>query len=367
MAIINQKRIDISQIKRNTPQPGEMLIIGGDIPNEEGTASLQGPFIIYGNPSAQNRTNFNSPNHKLYQNYDSGTAPSPTQPFNLAPYNLPVIASNLYGNSLDGTPFFDSQSEVLYILNQSQDGIEGHIPIAGAGWIRKKLGDDFGKRYAFNWAEIVNCKLLFTDLRYDYDNDEYGYPFRIDLYPSDELGNKISLVDADYQQLPYINELSGSFYNTNILLSPSLETNPPVYRKIIDGYPINKNPYNRGFISFRVTGSYEAAITGTVQPEGPDSWVSSSVDYPEYNITSGNPKQGGYRGFIMISGSLYDPDLIWVSQTQYQNPDIAVSDIDRLIEIAQLYNQPLFVKIYNRGDADDYVFYRIDVDSGNNI
>ena len=367
MAVFNQKRINVSQLKRTSPQPGEVLVVGGNIPNDEGTASLQGPFIIYGNPAGENRTNFNTPGHKLYHNFPSGTAPTPTTPFNLTPFNLPVIATNLYGNSLDGTPFFDSQSDTLYILNQNKiDGIEGHIPIAGAGLVRKKLEDEFGKRYAFNWAEIVDCKLWFTDLRYDYDTDEYGYPFRIDLYPSDISGNKIALSDADYQQLPYINDLSGSFYNTNILLSPSLETNPPVYRKIVDGYPINDNIYNRSFVSYRLTGSYQAAITGTVQPLGVGEWVSSSVDIPAYNITSGGINQGGFKEFIMISGSAYAPERIWVNQDRFGEPNVLASAFNQIVTYAAT-DQPLFVKIYNRGDENDYFFYRIDVNSGANV
>ena len=99
--IIKHRRGSISTLKNTTARNGELIIATGSI------SDLSGPFIFIGSPVGTDEGvagAFNAVS-KLYQ---GATAPS--------------ISAGTYGSGLDGTPFYASSENKLYILNNSNVG-----------------------------------------------------------------------------------------------------------------------------------------------------------------------------------------------------------------------------------------------------
>ena len=98
--IIKHRRGSIDSVKATTTRNGEVLIASGSI------SDLAGPFVFVGSPVASDEgvAGAFKPTSKIY----SGT-------------NAPTIGVNTYGSILDGTPFYASGDESLYILNN--DGV----------------------------------------------------------------------------------------------------------------------------------------------------------------------------------------------------------------------------------------------------
>ena len=98
--IIKHRRGSIDSVKATTTRNGEVLIASGSI------SDLAGPFVFVGSPVASDEgvAGAFKPTSKIY----SGT-------------NAPTIGVGTYGSILDGTPFYASGDESLYILNN--DGV----------------------------------------------------------------------------------------------------------------------------------------------------------------------------------------------------------------------------------------------------
>lgn len=98
--IIKHRRGSIDSVKTTTTRNGEVLIASGSI------SDLAGPFVFIGSPvsSDEGVAGAFKPTSKIY----SGT-------------NAPTIGVGTYGSVLDGTPFYASGDESLYILNN--DGV----------------------------------------------------------------------------------------------------------------------------------------------------------------------------------------------------------------------------------------------------
>ena len=98
--IIKHRRGSIDSVKATTTRNGELLIASGSI------SDLAGPFVFIGSPASTDEgvAGAFKPTSKIY----SGT-------------NAPDIAASTYGSILDGTPFYASSNESLYILNN--DGV----------------------------------------------------------------------------------------------------------------------------------------------------------------------------------------------------------------------------------------------------
>ena len=113
--IIKHRRGSIGDVKSTTTRNGELLIASGSI------SDLSGPFVFIGSPvsSDEGVAGAFKPTSKIY----SGTS-------------APTISATTYGSILDGTPFYASGNESLYILNNDSVGnvkidltgnIEGNI------------------------------------------------------------------------------------------------------------------------------------------------------------------------------------------------------------------------------------------------
>ena len=98
--IIKHRRGSIGDVKSTTTRNGELLIASGSI------SDLSGPFVFIGSPVASDEGVAGAfrPTSKIY----TGAA-------------APTIASATYGSILDGTPFYSTNEESLYILNN--DGV----------------------------------------------------------------------------------------------------------------------------------------------------------------------------------------------------------------------------------------------------
>ena len=101
--IIKHRRGSIGDVKTTTTRNGELLVASGSI------SDLSGPFVFIGSPTSTDEGVAGAfrPASKIY----SGT-------------NAPSIAAGTYGSILDGTPFYSSGDESLYILNNDGVGNE---------------------------------------------------------------------------------------------------------------------------------------------------------------------------------------------------------------------------------------------------
>jgi len=98
--IIKHRRGSINSVKATTTRNGEILVASGSI------SDLSGPFVFIGSPvsSDEGVAGAFKPTSKIYE----GTT-------------APTIAVGSYGSVLDGTPFYASSNQSLYVLNN--DGV----------------------------------------------------------------------------------------------------------------------------------------------------------------------------------------------------------------------------------------------------
>jgi len=108
--IIKHRRGSISSLKGTTARNGELIIASGSI------SDLSGPFVFIGSPNIGDEGvagAFRSVS-KIYQ----GTS-------------APTITAGTYGSILDGTPFYSTGNESLYILNNDGAGGNTRIDLTG--------------------------------------------------------------------------------------------------------------------------------------------------------------------------------------------------------------------------------------------
>lgn len=108
--IIKHRRGSISSLKGTTARNGELIIASGSI------SDLSGPFVFIGSPNVGDEGvagAFRSVS-KIYQ----GTT-------------APTITAGTYGSILDGTPFYSTGNESLYILNNDGGGGNTRIDLTG--------------------------------------------------------------------------------------------------------------------------------------------------------------------------------------------------------------------------------------------
>ena len=102
--IIKHRRGSIGSVKNVTARNAELLVASGSIND------LNGPFVFIGSPTTTDEGVAGAYRavSKIYQ----GT-------------NVPVINAGTYGSTLDGTPFYSTNDQTLYILNN--DGAGGNV------------------------------------------------------------------------------------------------------------------------------------------------------------------------------------------------------------------------------------------------
>ena len=99
--IIKNRRGPIGNLKAATANNGEVIVASGSI------SDLSGPFVFIGspNPSDNGSAGAFKAVSKIYTGADA-----------------PTISNVTYGTTLDGTPFYSSNDQALYILNNDGTG-----------------------------------------------------------------------------------------------------------------------------------------------------------------------------------------------------------------------------------------------------
>ena len=101
--IIKHRRGSIGSVKTTTARNAELIVASGSI------SDLSGPFVLIGSPTVTDEGVAGA--YKAVSKIYQGT-------------NVPTIAAGTYGSTLDGTPFYSTNNQTLYILGN--DGGGGH-------------------------------------------------------------------------------------------------------------------------------------------------------------------------------------------------------------------------------------------------
>ena len=101
--IIKHRRGSIGSVKTTTARNAELIVASGSI------SDLSGPFVFIGSPTVTDEGVAGA--YKAVSKIYQGT-------------NVPTIAAGTYGSTLDGTPFYSTNDQTLYILGN--DGGGGH-------------------------------------------------------------------------------------------------------------------------------------------------------------------------------------------------------------------------------------------------
>ena len=206
--IIKHRRGSIAALKGTTARNAELIVASGSI------SDLSGPFVFIGSPNSGDEGvagAFRSVS-KIYQ----GTA-------------APTIAAGTYGSILDGTPFYASGNESLYILNNDGSGGNSRIDLTGniEGNVISgvTINNITGSKATFNTfvsASALNVSgntqmvgTLFVDGDTSINADLYitGNTYQtgsIDLTGNVKLGGNITVGDATTDFVAFGAEISSS-------------------------------------------------------------------------------------------------------------------------------------------------------------
>lgn len=206
--IIKHRRGSIASLKGTTARNAELIVASGSI------SDLSGPFVFIGSPNSGDEGvagAFRSVS-KIYQGSSA-----------------PTIVAGTYGSILDGTPFYASGNESLYILNN--DGAGGNSRIDLTGNIEGNLisgvsiNNITGSKATFNTfvsASALNVSgntqmggTLFVDGDTSINADLYitGNTIQtgsIDLTGNVKLGGNITVGDATTDFVAFGAEISSS-------------------------------------------------------------------------------------------------------------------------------------------------------------
>ena len=221
--IIKHRRGSIDSVKATTTRNGEVLIASGSI------SDLAGPFVFVGSPvsSDEGVAGAFKPTSKIY----SGT-------------NAPTIGVGTYGSILDGTPFYASGDESLYILNNDGVGndrvdltgnIEGNLisnvtitSLTGSnanltnvtgGTVtvtgNQTIGGTLGVTGATNLGDSLGVALTATVGKLVSEGEITGSNLRLtgdaDIAGNINLGGNISVGDASTDFVSFGADISSSF------------------------------------------------------------------------------------------------------------------------------------------------------------
>ena len=280
--IIKHRRGSIAGLKGTTARNAELIVASGSI------SDLSGPFVFIGSPNSGDEGvagAFRSVS-KIYQ----GTA-------------APTITAGTYGSILDGTPFYASGNESLYILNN--DGSGGNSRIDLTGNIEGNLisgvsiNNLTGSKATFNTfvsASALNVSgntqmvgTLFVDGDTSINADLYitGNTIQtgsIDLTGNVKLGGNITVGDATTDFVAFGAEISSSIV--------------PDVHNAFDLGSTDKNWRN-----LHVSGT---AYVNTLQAQ--------QVNFNDLGIltnlsVSGSTYLGNGGDITVVSGSLYNDQL----------------------------------------------------------
>ena len=280
--IIKHRRGSIAALKGTTARNAELIVASGSI------SDLSGPFVFIGSPNSGDEGvagAFRSVS-KIYQ----GTA-------------APTITAGTYGSILDGTPFYASGNESLYILNNDGSGGNSRIDLTGniegnliSGVSINNLTGSNATFNTFVSASALNVSgntqmvgTLFVDGDTSINADLYitGNTIQtgsIDLTGNVKLGGNITVGDATTDFVAFGAEISSSIV--------------PDVHNAFDLGSTDKNWRN-----LHISGT---AYVNTLQAQ--------QVNFNDLGIltnlsVSGSTYLGNGGDITVVSGSLYNDQL----------------------------------------------------------
>ena len=108
--IIKHRRGSIGSVKTTTARNAELIVASGSI------SDLSGPFVLIGSPTLTDEGVAGA--HVAVSKIYTGT-------------NAPTIATATYGSVLDGTPFYSTNDQALYVLGNAGGGGNTNMDLTG--------------------------------------------------------------------------------------------------------------------------------------------------------------------------------------------------------------------------------------------
>ena len=108
--IRKHRRGSIGSVKTTTARNAELIVASGSI------SDLSGPFVFIGSPTLTDEGVAGA--HVAVSKIYTGT-------------NAPTIATATYGSVLDGTPFYSTNDQALYILGNAGGGGNTNMDLTG--------------------------------------------------------------------------------------------------------------------------------------------------------------------------------------------------------------------------------------------
>jgi hypothetical protein len=309
--IIKHRRGQLSGVKALTSRNAEFIIASGSI------SDLNGPFVFIGSPNTTDEGvagAFKSVS-KMYE----GTA-------------APTISAGTYGSILDGTPFYASGNESLYILNN--DGAGGNTRLDLTGNIEGNLISGVTiNNLTGTTAYITNMSGSFTGSGQGLYNIPASGITGLELNRISDGSATASISQANGLRINVNTEITGALNVSGDITGSNLQLsgNANILGNIVLGGNITVGDSDTDFVKF------DAEISSSIVPDVHNSFDLGSTDKNWRNLhvsgtayinvldaqqvnfndlgiltdltVSGNTFLGNGGDTLIVSGSIYNDQL----------------------------------------------------------
>jgi hypothetical protein len=309
--IIKHRRGQLTGVKSLTSRNAEFIIASGSI------SDLNGPFVFIGSPNTTDEGvagAFKSVS-KMYE----GTA-------------APTISAGTYGSILDGTPFYASGNESLYILNN--DGAGGNTRLDLTGNIEGNLISGVTiNNLTGTTAYITNMSGSFTGSGQGLYNIPASGITGLELNRISDGSATASISQANGLRINVNTEITGALNVSGDITGSNLQLsgNANILGNIVLGGNITVGDSDTDFVKF------DAEISSSIVPDVHNSFDLGSTDKNWRNLhvsgtayinvldaqqvnfndlgiltdltVSGNTFLGNGGDMTIVSGSLYNDQL----------------------------------------------------------
>jgi hypothetical protein len=293
--IIKHRRGSIGSVFSTTARNAELIVASGSIND------LSGPFVFIGSPSTTDEGVAGA--YKAVSKIYQGT-------------NAPTIAAGTYGSTLDGTPFYSTNDQTLYILNRDNVGhtnmdltgnlegrsidkitlssLNGSINVTGSVVISQNISAS-GNISASNLelqgnANIKGNITLGGNINIGNQNSDlivFGGEVSSSILP--ELHNEFDL-GSPTQNWRNLHLSGTAFINTAKIVSISMDG-----AQVFDDLIVSGNT----FLGDRTTDSVN--ITGSLNVSGSQTLTGSLFQLGDYNLVGSQRIQNN----LTVSGSTF--------------------------------------------------------------
>jgi hypothetical protein len=298
--IIKHRRGSIGSVFSTTARNAELIVASGSIND------LSGPFVFIGSPSTTDEGVAGA--YKAVSKIYQGT-------------NAPTIAAGTYGSTLDGTPFYSTNDQTLYILNRDNVGhtnmdltgnlegrsidkitlssLNGSINVTGSVVISQNISAS-GNISASNLelqgnANIKGNITLGGNINIGNQNSDlivFGGEVSSSILP--ELHNEFDL-GSPTQNWRNLHLSGTAFINTAKIVSISMDG-----AQVFDDLIVSGNT----FLGDRTTDSVN--ITGSLNVSGSQTLTGSLFQLGDYNLVGSQRIQNN----LTVSGSTFLGDRV---------------------------------------------------------